>query len=175
MHGVGSDHDTEGRQAATNHNQRVCPATRQTPLRRKSSLPSDRSCDNKTVERRLTLLTQQNKWHYHIRWLPGDLLDWQPFASSKAANRAAKRMVGRSEIYIIERFSGSCGRCRSRAYRDAVSPAAPKLIGAAAVPGDLPLGVSISIMPKSFDPSALWILMHPIQNIHTNLTRSMKR
>jgi hypothetical protein len=56
--------------------------------------------------------------HYHIRWLPSDLLDWQPFSSSKAAERQAERLAGKDEAYTIERFYAACGRCRSRKYSE---------------------------------------------------------
>lgn len=56
--------------------------------------------------------------HYHIRWLPGDLLDWEPFPSAWAAEHRAKELVALSEMYTIEEFSSTCGRCQSREYSE---------------------------------------------------------
>lgn len=61
---------------------------------------------------------RNSEWHYHIRWLPSDVLDWQPFSKLETAERQAKRLVGNEETYTIERFSGECGRCRSRQYSE---------------------------------------------------------
>lgn len=56
--------------------------------------------------------------HFHIRWLPNDLLEWQPFTSCEAAERHAERFVGKDETYTVERFSASCRRCLSREYSE---------------------------------------------------------
>jgi hypothetical protein len=67
--------------------------------------------------RRMPKLAALNS-HFHIRWLPSDLLDWQPFTTARAADRQAKKMVGKDETYTLELFSASCQRCHSRKYSE---------------------------------------------------------
>jgi hypothetical protein len=49
--------------------------------------------------------------HYHIRWFPSSLLDWQAFASREEAETAAKELVRESETYIVEVATVGCKRC----------------------------------------------------------------
>lgn len=50
---------------------------------------------------------RNSEWHYHIRWLPSDLLDWQPFCHANAANRVAKtrsqgrNLQGRAVLFFL--------------------------------------------------------------------------
>lgn len=62
---------------------------------------------------------RNSEWHYHIRWLPSDVLDWQPFSKLETAERQAKRLVAKDEAYTIVRFSSLCRRCSSRDYSEA--------------------------------------------------------
>jgi hypothetical protein len=72
-----------------------------------------------SLERVMTVLKQcDGEFHYHIRWLPGDLLDWQPFSTAKTAAQQARKLVSEAEIYTIERFSAACRRCQSRRYSE---------------------------------------------------------
>ena len=67
---------------------------------------------------RWTHVVMASKFHYHIRWLPSDLLDWKPFSNAKSADRRAKQLVGKDETFTIERFPASCRRCVSREYSE---------------------------------------------------------
>jgi hypothetical protein len=49
--------------------------------------------------------------HYHIRWFPSSLLDWQAFASREEAETAAKELVRKNETYTIETATIGCKRC----------------------------------------------------------------
>jgi hypothetical protein len=60
--------------------------------------------------------------HFHIRWLPTDLLDWKPLSIAEAAERQAKRLVGKAKTYTVERFSASCRRCHSPEYSEPTEP-----------------------------------------------------
>jgi hypothetical protein len=90
--------------------------------RQKSSLSSMRSgitvLRPVPVSRAAMPNTFSSSFHYHIRWLPSDLLDWEPYSSARAADRRARQLVGEDETYTIEKFSSSCQRCLSREYSE---------------------------------------------------------
>ena len=49
--------------------------------------------------------------HYHIRWLPGQKLDWERFETAEAAHQRARELVRPGERYTIESFDADCRAC----------------------------------------------------------------
>jgi hypothetical protein len=53
------------------------------------------------------------KAHFHIRWLPRDYVDWEPFEKEAEAQAAAEKFQVEGETFRIEEFNDSnpCPRC----------------------------------------------------------------
>jgi len=54
-----------------------------------------------------------HNFHYHIRWEPAQLLDWESFQTSAEAEAAAQLLSRPSETYTIEERDEGCQRCRA--------------------------------------------------------------
>lgn len=55
--------------------------------------------------------------HFHIRWMPSFVLDWQRFDTEKEAEERANELPG--EAYKIEEVTQNCGRCAALDPRSA--------------------------------------------------------
>jgi hypothetical protein len=52
-----------------------------------------------------------SKNHFHIRWSTGSPLDWEAFETRNEAEEVARQLACATEIYKIEEFDRTCGRC----------------------------------------------------------------
>jgi len=52
------------------------------------------------------------KVHYHIRWSPSSVLDWEAFETSEDAVAAANQLVAPNETYTVEPAPEDCESCR---------------------------------------------------------------
>jgi len=59
--------------------------------------------------------------HFHIRWSPSGLLDWQAFDTQAEAEAAAAQLSRPSETYTIEASLANCGRC-DQLVKEKLSP-----------------------------------------------------
>jgi hypothetical protein len=51
--------------------------------------------------------------HFHIRWLPSHVLDWERFDTQKEAEARASELVLPGEKYEIEVAAQDCDPCRA--------------------------------------------------------------
>lgn len=62
-----------------------------------------------SVENRISASDNSTKKHFHILWLPRNILDWEPFDTRKEAEAAARDFARKDESHSIKEFdSTSC-------------------------------------------------------------------